>query len=1533
MGFPIVLGNKSVASRLIATAQPIEEFDDDGTILLPLAPSRPAIIVATSPAQELLAWIAIYFYDMCRSDNGEIAFSTAEVHVQISLLAQPTSISGRDTLFRIRLPLTRRGSVPTVDTDHRATTTHTAIFSSDNRYLTCLISHPNGSDSFIVVFQLRKPKEPPHTNNQMPPLPTYISPSAITPPVIPIATNPRILSRKIEVAGGASETPLLNATAICDVETTVGPNLSCVLLVGCQDGSILVATYRPLLSSGLLYMRSDNRNIVTHRTSPAVVEMDHLTEWLDIHDKTLVGRLAVVFGDGSVLVFRSHIAENLADENESTPRLDNYLDRSSVTIRSFHSTTSSIATTSPVADFAFSLTPTHDLLDCGDNIPSGSNMFISVKWIAGSYLAALEVPSAECTVHVVGVYDYGRCSPISTMVLTRNQLEESSNSTFQMGSGSLERQEESNYVTAEDQNQRNFSLQYDAHSDCIAISSFLQNNGNHPDCHKHRFISIWSWRMNVRGFTAILALGASPDSIKQSTLYFAVDPANKRKIVHVTTSYNSSLCSIRFHKETYHVVIFSPPYEFGSNRYKIREATSLLLSGASVSYPLCTKSSTLEHFEMEWMESPIPKPYLSAFGAPFLATMGKNSGRFVAVASNRGFCVLDRTGADRSNDRLLVADSVPLCTSAQLSQDESLMKFLRSGSASPKWRLFANETNEKAFRVVAMTWWEGVVDKPDVTAACAQTDDLLVVIIEVLEGHELNGYYLSCWSGKDVELTSQLLGSAPSRFSDLKGTKWGIELPPGFFPGCLDLLACPLTESSRDLPTAQPERIAAVLLADCSHSTFYRIYQLKVVTSDSEAKASGQYKVICRCTAYGSVGCPAELFLASSSYSFPCNGSDDENDESVAVMGVLRKYGGGLDAFSVRSSSIVGVGQVIESADNNSDEPFLSEISRYWLSDTVMERKLDDKYPSVSFFVWIIQLACGRLVNWSVPFLWSIHELNFLSEPSLAFTISENDIAATTVHPKGISLGLVYPAGNASSWMQQSALGTQCEFLGGHIPKSSHGCVVGVAQSVRNIHTLLDEKVDIQSFRLNFLDHEVLRPSDCRLYPPGYLPSLYVLAIETASSTQNFTRHYEQFEQQLRQKLSIVAFQDTAVASVQLIVLRLVEKLAAISKHRMSDSGHKYSRLVDILATVVASIRHLTTPLQFATFFITLGRQLEPSCLPYLFPLPETLDDLFHLAVACGSIQTSVSTIPLLLDNKSSLSKCTSVFHFCINKLDTNFTFGISYDFDVCQEELDATGDVFRYALKIQYRAPEDRRLLYRDFDNERHIPASSFATICSVTNIFGRSNETRTYVDSRKNEETPLLVHGMSDSRIIKLKEYGVNHIRKLTLWQNLNCIKFKTVPEITSRYVVSSIFGGDLYDSRIGWTKVGALSTILIHDSTKECCYCSIDKFAELIRDTKMHRFTSLVPLDIRRKGITSVLTYCIDNCNEAIEADLCGCIFDLILVLLGSNSSSFQAEIPGLILIAITAGHVSGRISDILSQDSMGELPASYFELFST
>ena len=112
-------------------------------------------------------------------------------------------------------------------------------------------------------------------------------------------------------------------------------------------------------------------------------------------------------------------------------------------------------------------------------------------------------------------------------------------------------------------------------------------------------------------------------------------------------------------------------------------------------------------------------------------------------------------------------------------------------------------------------------------------------------------------------------------------------------------------------------------------------------------------------------------------------------------------------------------------------------------------------------------------------------------------------------------------------------------FRGGTVPHSAFGYfVVGTNQSYKKFITSMSDDVSDNSFRANVHYHTVLRPGETILYPPAYLLSLYVQAVERQHSKDSDREYSYDLENCLRTETVSREQQDMAVLSLQLIVLR-----------------------------------------------------------------------------------------------------------------------------------------------------------------------------------------------------------------------------------------------------------------------------------------------------------------------------------------------------------------------------------------------------------
>jgi hypothetical protein len=364
MGFPIAYGAKTVSSRPIAfLPEPVEDYADDGVVLLPSLNSscqQPLIAMGINSSQELMALVTITYYDMIREDETEsvLAYTVAEVHIQISPLALPFSSNYRETVHRIVLPHSTTTSSNKNETMFETTIQRgtsmkkpSVVFSSDGRHLACLVPYPSQRQSHergcmpfrstVVIFQLRKPRSQ-STTTPPPVRPSYINSQSESPGsfiLVPVATHPSLVhgSRVLDILPQKGERIhhdhvddderehsgddqyLLYGTSLCDVSMSKDrtERAGSVLLAGCSDGSIFVIGYRTGRVAGKLVSpdsepdlseeEGDSIDYMTHLTTSS-----HPTNPTTHKDGASKGRLLAIRSNGRASIYESHLDITIA---------------------------------------------------------------------------------------------------------------------------------------------------------------------------------------------------------------------------------------------------------------------------------------------------------------------------------------------------------------------------------------------------------------------------------------------------------------------------------------------------------------------------------------------------------------------------------------------------------------------------------------------------------------------------------------------------------------------------------------------------------------------------------------------------------------------------------------------------------------------------------------------------------------------------------------------------------------------------------------------------------------------------------------------------------------------------------------------------------------------------------------------------------------------------------------------------------------------------------------------------------------------
>lgn len=899
-----------------------------------------------------------------------------------------------------------------------------------------------------------------------------------------------------------------------------------------------------------------------------------------------------------------------------------------------------------------------------------------------------------CTVNESGLF-----VPAVPMTLSLDQVEQSISSNC--NDFSLQAQEPWEGV---DDVQSHVGLEYDLMSECFIVSTFYGNK-------KHWVGCLWNWRSNSLGL--ILREKYFPTSWK--SLWMVRDRDKGWNVVHLKSSFQSfepKMERIEMHT-TVVAAGFLSPSSFNSGGSTLSEASSLLLSKDFVAIP-CTKKklSDPSSFDLAWNVSSLPPAYVAAFGAPTIAAVGSTKYQSVAVASTHGVCIID---AHRPSSR--------------------------------RWKQFGSPCEEKTFSVIAMAWWEGCrASDRDIEA-----EDLLVAVIKHKNGRQ----FLSCWSPKRLDLLNQLLESSDPTWKPYESQDfapcWGVELPNDLNATHLSLLA----ESRIGMATQsdRPRRAVALIHAlDDDRLEFdYICFRLQVVRLTKPAnKSSDQntshrsYLVFAQEMRQGrlingarSVGPIHSIFLAGVSFCFDLrqptvkkkDGTTNIGDDLVASLGVIR-YGGMEYVCLTRT----GNGWMEKITDH--------EISRLWLSDIVHSQE-----NSVAFatFVWAFELLNGDIYCWSLPSLLKAN-LNGLEDWPSMNMFKE----ATIKRPRGLRLpsvvcrkpsrawykrwlaGTLCEIGSASDWMQHSSSGSKFHIELGTVPRSQFGCTLRAGQESKRLES--DVNAVSALFSRNNRSTDVYCQSSFLMTPPAFVLSVNVLLLEAASlrmevsiskdpkmAATNSVLNVEamrlrDIDRHVHERLSAARNKDSVMMASRLLILRSIEIVATASKaHSISPSEVTESNLLlstTYFAGTVDVVRHSTTNLQYASLFLQVGRQVEPSHLEYLFPLPlppkssssganyskfkqlrnsrmldksnaRTVSDLVTICVEERSLAAAASALPLFSTKTQALNYSQMLLDEAIDSFVKN-TMSHECDFDSTGEERQVIGDIFRFAIKLE---------------------------------------------------------------------------------------------------------------------------------------------------------------------------------------------------------------------------------------------------------
>jgi hypothetical protein len=1318
MVFPVVIGSKSISLLSFSPTNNTVDPKDDEEEKYPVYSEHSPCLCSFSTCLEgeLQAVVSTLCGYMACKNTETKQDRFVEIRVRVSPLSQQLSKSDhRESVFRLFLETAQEHNDGRSTTNRKSAPPLQTLFSSDRRYLTCLVPLDGcQEESIVVIFHLRVPRK--KSGKPPPPTPSYIQATGVGSEVsteTPIAAAPRML----RVGINEELLTFRKATCLCNLRV---PNIgssqigysddSSLLLVGCCDGSVIAVSYQKASIIGRLINAA---SFDAHLNPVGIKCMDQVMK-PELAQKQK-GRLCTIDVDGSLHVFDVdfHLCQKSAEardvllpQSTDTDGTGDYL------------TSPAPFVVIDTSGGCLSLQVTQRLLQFSF---SESGCIIFATWMAKSnLLAVLFQHGNKCTLYVLlcGDRDYNdsRCPlllrVLSHLSLSKQSVKESAHSQLLFeASVDDDRYDHLRPSLAANVPHATYvrPIQYEP-----AIHCFLINISGA----KEAYALLWHWKSNTQGlsiYKTVSSAQSCPDHCLYSCLQLARDKQNKTVVLADVTLFLSGEQSVTqfIRKDLYGVGLLSPACERRLRNNSFFDHNSpVFLTAKTVAYPRMKRRSIRDDYELEWIEACLPSP----IRYPCMSAFGRRWGRSIAIACDVGLCIVDVAerstsvfdaknrfrSSERSSSSFAVSKETLVGTD-NVSEKNIAVSIQRR--AWPRWYLLGSDVIAQSFQVVCFSWWEG--SEETVSVHDKFSDDILVTVVKTKDEGNIS-YFLSCWSKSKLDLNHQLLldCSGANCFSP-----WGLKLAQDFIPSKLSVFGQPLV--SKGVP-----RKSYILLTSDNESTEYLCFQLQVNSAESSRRNkldTRLYRVLSVLVGEGSIGGQGDIFIAGASFDFNLGVRNPRasSNSHLVTIGVARESGAGLDAMALSRNGVSLVGEIVSSNCADARSSSVSSICQSW---SIVSRASTTSRPVT---VWIIHLLDDRIVTWIVP---SFNNEEGDCDSELCFEEMESNIPKDhlffPVHTASSKLGWSAFSGKASDWMQAPVATTSTEFTLGPLQLGPADCMIAVTQQCHKLHRSFDDRRESLLFRCDFLKNEIFAPSAFRVKPPGLLPTFYSVANQTiAADIWNQTTILQNYPVRVfKQSTSHEAF----MLAIQVFFLRVLEKLTN-SEASLLDPNQ--CLLQQLLATSVESARMASSPLHFSMFFLEVGRQIEPGSFEKLFPLPssswmvghEEVLDLLEMALDQGALDVATGTLPMLTSQQVTSQYCYHILRALLHKLVRRNGAGPKMG-PRLQHEMSIIGDLFRYASKIG-NGIGALDTFTNDFDDDEEIWRPS--ALCFLPKIF----------------------------------------------------------------------------------------------------------------------------------------------------------------------------------------------------------------------
>lgn len=453
---------------------------------------------------------------------------------------------------------------------------------------------------------------------------------------------------------------------------------------------------------------------------------------------------------------------------------------------------------------------------------------------------------------------------------------------------------------------------------------------------------------------------------------------------------------------------------------------------------------------------------------------------------------------------------------------------------------------------------------------------------------------------------------------------------------------------------------------------------------------------------------------------------------------------------------------------------------------------------------------------------------------------------------------------------------------------------------------------------------------------------------------------------------------DSSMMTLRLLTFRSLEMVAKWNKKNSKEQSE--STIFDLrlshnlLQTVVDTARICTSDLQFASLFLEVGRQSEPSNLQHLFPLPSSLNnteielssdvldarsvvDLFNICIEKGSLAASSSALPLLMSKGQARYYCELLLDEAIDNFIRNSSPN-QCNFDSTEEERRVLGDIFRFGMKLEDADFYEEKMIAESQDGRRGTDATSIDTVdrSLSSQIFAPESPQKrnlicnlTATNSVLNYFVPSSV--VADSETQRMEE-AIRREASSFIKRSLDdpVLEFAMLPDwddsfgsrnanMTDTNGVAYLVGDALLDllhtetSSNNWKVITAFAKLILQEGVESPS--SYDLFVEVTDKAQPFDLLSIMPesYDVENgleRNLSAYIEEEIESCSRQITSADADYIIGLSLLLIDRLKllpiSIIHDQVVlelGLAFIILVASDVSGRsqyIHGILEEDSL-------------